>query len=145
MCSSDQHALQLNTLSCRDGAMQHCQQAPVSNEFSTAVLADSVAARGGKLFIQYYSHPRIRHGHLLHSVIWSGGPFSLFDLVSFVYYLVEKAQCTVSLQMHPAFVSRSVSRLPHLALTFGSFSLHQCSRLYIYKDRRTDWPQLLTY
>lgn len=57
----------------------------------------------------------------------------------------KKAQCTVSLQMHPAFVSRSVSRLPHLALTFGSFSLHQCSRLYIYKDRRTDWPQLLTY
>lgn len=61
-------------LSCRDGAMQHCQQAPVSNEFSTAVLADSVAARGGELFIQYYSHTRICHGHPLpqsHLVRWT--------------------------------------------------------------------------
>lgn len=37
VCSSNQ----LNMLSCRDGAMQPCQQAPISNEFSTAVLSCS--------------------------------------------------------------------------------------------------------
>lgn len=75
VCSSDQ----LDMLSCGDGAMQHCQQAPVSNEFSTAVLADSVVAKGGwgGLFIQYYSHSGIRHGHSLpqhHLVRWTFFP-----------------------------------------------------------------------
>lgn len=86
--------------------MQHCQQAPVSNEFSTAVLADSIAAKGGKLFIQYYSLPRIRHGHSLpqhHLVRWT--LFSLFDLVSLVYYLIEEQNVLYLCERIPLLVS----------------------------------------
>lgn len=89
VCSSDQ----LDMLSCRDGAMQHCQQTPVSNEFSTAVLADSVAVSVcvcGGVFIQYYSHPGSRHGHSLPASSGHVDPFPLFDLASFFYNLIGK-------------------------------------------------------
>lgn len=84
VCSSDQ----LDMLSCRDGAMQHCQQAPVSNEFSTAVLADSIAVqsvggvqaddggdcRGEKSSLFSITvAPGVRHGHS--SRASSGVPF----------------------------------------------------------------------
>lgn len=135
VCSSDQ----LDMLSCRDGAMQHCQQAPVSNEFSTAVL---FCSEGGKLFIQYNSHLRIRHGHPLpqhHLFRWT-----FFPLWPCYFYLWPpwEAEYTVSLQMHLTFVSLSVNCLPHLA--FCCSSLHQCRTVSIYKDRHTDEPQLLT-
>lgn len=75
MCSSK---TQPNALSCRDRAMQHCQQAPVSNEFSTAVLADSVAVRGRHYLFSIAVTPG--SVTLCHGIIWSGGPFSLCDL-----------------------------------------------------------------
>lgn len=70
--------------------MQHCQQAPVSNEFSTAVLADSIAVRGESYLFSITVTAGSVMVTLCHSIIWSGGPFSLFDLVSLVYYLTEK-------------------------------------------------------
>lgn len=51
VCSSNQ----LDMLSCRDGAMQHCQQAPVSNEFSTAVL---YCSEGGKVIYSVLQSPQ---------------------------------------------------------------------------------------
>lgn len=97
-------------LSCRDGAMQHCQQAPVSNEFSTAVLADSTAVRGG---CYLFSHPRIHRGHSLpqHYLIrWTFFP-SLTSLVLFItsfksreHHAEELATCPTQLSLSALFL-----------------------------------------
>lgn len=68
---------QLNMLSCRDRAMQHCQQAPVSNELSTAVLADSIALTGGKVIYSELQSPR--------GLSWS---FASTASTSYVYILL---------------------------------------------------------
>lgn len=70
--------------------MQHCQQAPVSNEFSTAVLAGSIAVRGERYLFSITVTPGSVMATFCHSIIWSGGPFSLFDLAALVYYLIQK-------------------------------------------------------
>lgn len=124
MRSSDQ----LDMLSCRDGAMQHCQQAPVSNEFSTAVLAVAIAASRRKVIYSVLQSPQDPSWSLFATA--SSGqvdPSSLFDLVSVVYYPTE---CTVSLQIHHNLVALRISRLPHLALTvFLSASIQQVLHL----------------
>jgi len=50
----------------------------VSNEFSTAVLADSMAVRGERYLFSITVTPGFVT--LYHGIIWSDGPFSLCDL-----------------------------------------------------------------
>lgn len=71
--------------------MQHCQQAPVSNEFSTAVLTDSLAVRGGKVIYSVLQAPQDPSWSLFATASSSQMAFSfLFDLASLVYYFTEK-------------------------------------------------------
>lgn len=122
VCSSDQ----LDMLSCRDGAMQHCQQAPVSNEFSTAVLWCS---EGGKVIYSVLQSPQESvMVTLCLSIIWSGRPFfpSLTLLDLFITSLESRMR--VSLQLHPTFVSLLAACPGSLSL---SFSLCQCDRVSI--------------
>lgn len=79
--------------------MQHCQQAPVSNEFSTAVLADSIAVIwGGGVEKRYLFSIKLTPGPVMatlcHSIIWSGGPFPSLTLpVLFITSFKSRMYC----------------------------------------------------
>lgn len=102
-------------LSCRDRAMQHCQQAPVSNEFSTAVLADSIAARGERYLFSITVAPGSVMVALCHGIIWPGGPFPSLTLL----VLHSKGDGDVSLQTNPdKELATCPTQLPLCALPF---------------------------
>lgn len=113
--------------------MQHCQQAPISNEFSTAVLADSVAARGGVIcsVLQSPQDP----SRSLFATALSDQVDNFPSLTSLVLFITSFK----SREHH----AKELATCPTLLL-LCSFSLYQYSRVFIYKDRRTNGPRLLT-